>query len=586
MRGVIVLAGVVAYMILSAGDHVTAVRLSVLATIGVFVGLAFWHSRVLRRRKRHSQYLVIKQQHLARLHREWESIPHIQSDHVSAEHPFESDLDLFGPRSLHHLIDTSFSVEGSALLRGWLTNLNPSSTEARRKQDLVKDLIPLTGFRDRITLETAMIGGPKGSPFEGNVLLKWLENHHFNGRIRLVLSILGGLAALTIVLFVLKMTSVISSSWWVYSLVVYIGVYLLNFRLYGHLFDEAEYLHVQFERVLPVFHVIESFRFKNDSTLQQVASNLQKPGALPSFHARKVMRLAMAAGTQKNEVLRIVLNLIVPWELFFAFVLEKTKTRLRSRLPVWLEALQTLEAASSLATFANLNPAYSFPTWIEKEDGKKLFEAEQLGHPLIPASVQVCNDFKINQVHDLTLITGSNMSGKSTFLRTVGINIALATAGGPVNAVRMEVAPLRVFTCIRVADSVNDGISYFYAEVKRLKRMLTELERDAGSGSEYPLIYFIDEVFRGTNNRERLIGSRELLRQMCVLNGTGLVSTHDLDLTALADEMEGVTNFHFREYIEGSKMTFDYRLHDGPSPTTNALTIMEMEGLITREPEL
>ena len=172
------------------------------------------------------------------------------------------------------------------------------------------------------------------------------------------------------------------------------------------------------------------------------------------------------------------------------------------------------------------------------------------------------------------------MSGKSTFLRTVGINLALANAGGPVNASSMEIAPLRMFTCIRVADSVNDGISYFYAEVKRLKRMLTELE----SESEYPMIYFVDEVFRGTNNRERLIGSRELLRQLCMLNGVGLISTHDLELTSLADEMEGVTNFHFRETIENGKMSFDYLLHPGPSPTTNALTIMELEGLIPKRP--
>ena len=580
LRGLIVLLGIVGYVVLSQGGYVQGSRLMILATIGVFIGAVVWHNRVIRGKKRHIQYQQIKRQHLARLTRDWQNIPQIQHSLPDSLHPFESDLDLFGPNSLHHLIDTAFSIEGSSLLHRWLTLLDPAVKEASRKQKLVRELIPLVGFRDRITLETAMISGPKGGPFKGNVLSDWLASHKVDGEIRLVLGVLFGLSALTIVLFVLKMTSVIESSWWAYSLATYVVVYLINFDKCKHLFDEAEHLHVEFEKVLPVFGVMESFRFATGSALEAVVSSLQNPNALPSTYARRVLWLSMAAGTQKNEVLRIVLNVIVPWELFFAFVLEKMKGRLSTLLLPWLEALQTVEAASSLATFASLNPTYSFPTWTDQSDEKALFEAAQLGHPLIPASSQVCNDFRICRVRDLALVTGSNMSGKSTFLRTVGINLALANAGGPVNASSMEIAPLRMFTCIRVADSVNDGISYFYAEVKRLKRMLTELE----SESEYPMIYFVDEVFRGTNNRERLIGSRELLRQLCMLNGVGLISTHDLELTSLADEMEGVTNFHFRETIENGKMSFDYLLHPGPSPTTNALTIMELEGLIPKRP--
>jgi len=578
LRGLIVLLGIVGYVVLSQGGFVQGSRLIVLATIGVFIGAVVWHNRVIRGKKRHIQYQQIKRQHLARLTRDWQNIPQILHSGPDSLHPFESDLDLFGEGSLHHLIDTAFSIEGSTLLHRWLTLPDPAVREATRKQQMVQELIPLVGFRDRITLETAMISGPKGGPFQGNVLSDWLASHKVNGRIRLVLGILFGLSALTLVLFVLKMTSVIESSWWAYSLLTYVVFYLMNFDKCEHLFDEAEHLHVEFEKVLPVFGFIESFRFKTGSALQEVASCLQNPGALPSAYARKVLWLSMAAGTQKNEVLRIVLNVIVPWELFFAFVLEKMKTRVSTLLLPWLEALQTVEAASSLATFATLNPTYSFPTWTDHSDDKLLFDATGLGHPLIPASSQVSNDFRIGRVHDLALVTGSNMSGKSTFLRTVGINLALANAGAPVNASRMEIAPLRMFTCIRVADSVNDGISYFYAEVKRLKRMLTELE----SESEYPMIYFVDEVFRGTNNRERLIGSRELLRQLCTLNGVGLISTHDLELTSLADEMAGVTNYHFRETIENGKMSFDYLLHPGPSPTTNALTIMELEGLIPK----
>ncbi len=172
------------------------------------------------------------------------------------------------------------------------------------------------------------------------------------------------------------------------------------------------------------------------------------------------------------------------------------------------------------------------------------------------------------------------MSGKSTFLRTLGSNMCLAYAGGPIDAARFQTIPFRLFTCINVADSVNDGISYFYAEVKRLKRLLTELQQaERGVGDTLPLFFMIDEVFRGTNNRERYIGSRALLLALCDGYGTGLVSTHDLELVKLEDDVPAIRNFHFREHIEKGRMIFDYTLRPGPCPTTNALKIMALEGL-------
>jgi DNA mismatch repair ATPase MutS len=167
------------------------------------------------------------------------------------------------------------------------------------------------------------------------------------------------------------------------------------------------------------------------------------------------------------------------------------------------------------------------------------------------------------------------MSGKSTFLRTVGVNLSLAFAGGPVDARLLRTAPFRMRTCIRIQDSVTDGISYFYAEVKCLKSLLAELEGE----HDRPLIYFIDEIFRGTNNRERLIGSRAYLEALAGKFGAGLVSTHDLELVQLADELPPIRNHHFRDEVAEDRLIFDFKLHRGPSPTTNALKIMRAEGL-------
>jgi DNA mismatch repair ATPase MutS len=203
------------------------------------------------------------------------------------------------------------------------------------------------------------------------------------------------------------------------------------------------------------------------------------------------------------------------------------------------------------------------------------FQGRELGHPLIPTDKKVVNDFTIARSGEVVIITGSNMAGKSTFLRTLGVNLCLAYSGGPVNASPFTVSLFRLFTCIKVSDSVTDGVSYFYAEVKRLKALLTELERDG----ELPLFFLIDEIFRGTNNRERRIGSESYIRALVGRNGIGAISTHDLELVNLADSMPQITYFHFEDRVADGRMVFDYKLRAGPCPTTNALKIMQMEGL-------
>ena len=173
------------------------------------------------------------------------------------------------------------------------------------------------------------------------------------------------------------------------------------------------------------------------------------------------------------------------------------------------------------------------------------------------------------------MLTGSNMSGKSTFLRTLGVNLCLAFAGSPVNAACLRTVPFRLFTCINVSDSVTDGMSYFYAEVRRLKALLQALQEE----HPYPLFLLIDEIFRGTNNRERLIGSRAYVQALTGDNGVGMISTHDLELVSLVNEVAGIRHCHFREEVQDGRMVFDYQLRPGPCPTTNALKIMQLEGL-------
>jgi DNA mismatch repair ATPase MutS len=288
-------------------------------------------------------------------------------------------------------------------------------------------------------------------------------------------------------------------------------------------------------------------------------------------------RLVAAAGLTQNPALKVLVNLVVPWDFYFAHRLKQYRATLATQVPVWLDRWFELEALISLATFSYLHPTYTFPTIHagSAEDNRVPFHSVALGHPLIPGERRVCNDFTMDAVGDVVVVTGSNMAGKSSFLRTVGVNLCLAYAGAPVVARALETRRFRLFTSIRVSDSVIDGISYFYAEVVRLRALLTALEQD----HPLPLFFLIDEIFRGTNNRERLIGSRAYLRAVTGRNGLGILATHDLELAALAETIPSLRNYHFREFVQDGRMHFDYRLRPGPCPTTNALRIMEMAGL-------
>jgi DNA mismatch repair ATPase MutS len=259
--------------------------------------------------------------------------------------------------------------------------------------------------------------------------------------------------------------------------------------------------------------------------------------------------------------------------------LEQLRRDVLLQYPVWLETLAELEAACAMGNFAYLNPDYHWPsvpqvTTIGNGQPARL-SAKSLGHPLIPPRKRMTNDLELRGVGQVVLITGSNMSGKSTFLRTIGINACLAQAGAPVCAASFEWTWIRISCCIRVDDSLEAGLSFFYAEVKRLKRLLEAAE----DWSAPPVLFLIDEIFKGTNNRERLIGSRSYISALACSNGFGLVTTHDLELTEMESEIPQATNAHFQETVEAKELRFDYKLRPGPCPTTNALRIMALEGL-------
>jgi hypothetical protein len=560
---------------------------TVLLSLAVFTFVVFLHRRLDRARHKSRLRREWTAAQLARMALDWGNLPPALLEEIPGlpNHPFAVDLDLLGVRSLHRLVDTAVSLGGSRRLRDWLLETQPEAASTLKRQRLVRALQEHAGFRSQLALHGALAAGAEAGKsgglirqrWDGDRLLTWFQNQPEEAKsLTPVLVLLFGLAAVNIVLFVLNLLGVLPAYWGI-SLLAYFAVYGTRFSAARELFDQAYELRSILTRLQAVLLFLEGYHFPSASELAPLLAPFQcKPGC-PSRLLRSVEWVLGAGGLQNNPIAWFLFNLLVPWDLFFAARLQGLKKQIRAQLPAWLEAWYELEALNSLANYAYLNPEYSFPRLLEpgSDENRPVFIAQGLGHPLIPDTQRVVNDFSLQALGEMVIISGSNMSGKSTYLRTLGVNLCLAYAGGPAAADALAVIPLRLFTCIHISDSLSDGISYFYAEVRRLKALLDALQGEHAT----PLFYLIDEIFRGTNNRERQIGSQAYVRALVGAHGLGVISTHDLELVHLADDRAQVRNLHFREQIQAGRMVFDYRLRSGPCPTTNALKIMQAAGL-------
>lgn len=281
-----------------------------------------------------------------------------------------------------------------------------------------------------------------------------------------------------------------------------------------------------------------------------------------------------------NPVFWILIHIFLPFDAIFSLFLYFVVKKIKSNISAWQNEIDEFDLIASFARLKVENPEFRFfslpseSRFCGNDSCQDNIKVSNMGHPLISRGKRVCNSLQLAKESPLVLLTGSNMSGKSTFLRAFATNILLANMGAPVCAEKFSLPSMRILCAIRVDDSLSEGTSYFYAEVKRLAEILRQLKT-----SVEPTMFFIDEIFKGTNNKERYLGSLSILKAFLEMNAFGFVSTHDLALTELAQQETGLRNMHFREHIEDNKLTFDYTLKEGPCPTTNALFIMKMAGL-------
>lgn len=567
-RGIWALAGLLVTITLyRIGEYDTG-NWVLLAFVAGFLAVAAYHNRLEHQIHRIGLWLALKQTHLARLHLDWPSLP--ADKPVEQDAPlYARDLDLRGPRSLLHLLDTTISTHGRGRLAAWLLDSPPSEDVWRRRQQLVRELARRPLFRDRLTIEAQRTGQAE---LDGHRLTAVLQHDLPLPSLHLLLPVQAVLALTTLTLGLAALVNWLPG-YWMFSFALYVMI-LFHTDQGEELLEHAIGLHHAVDQLQAVLRELERRAQPPGTALALACEPLSRAEIAPSRALHGLARVFHAISVKAHPLVHLLLNALGPWDLFFLSRLRIHQRTLATLLPVWLDRLAEVEAASALATFAALHPSY---TWPEPTPAAGV-AGTHLGHPLIPASQRVTNDVTLSGLGTVHLVTGSNMSGKSTFLRTIGINLCLAQAGAPVCASRFTWSWCRLACCIRVDDSLDAGLSFFYAEVKRLKAILAATQERSG----LPVLFLIDEIFKGTNNRERLIGSRAYIGALANGHGYGLVTTHDLELTDLERSIPGLRNSHFQETVDAGTLTFDYTLRPGPCPTTNALRIMEMEGLPIR----
>ncbi|MGA7522222.1 MAG: mismatch repair protein [Acidobacteriaceae bacterium] len=551
-----------------------------LIPIAIFVVLLVVHERVLRRLQRRQRVADFYARGLARLDDHWAGSGESGDRFLRPEHPYARDLDVFGAGGLFELLCTARTRAGEATLADWLLNAASPETVLAR-QGAVADLRPRLLLREQLFAagETVRLG------VHPDALAAWGETTP-TFRSRWLPWILGILGLAWIVIFAAWLfhsidmltrgydISISGPLWW-----SFLSLSVVNYgvsRVLKPRVDAAataiEHAAEDLQLLVEVLTVIERESCEAP-LLRDLRASLDTHNIPASVAVSRLERIAEWLEGRHNLFVRILLGLAF-YNAQFTLGAERWQRRFGPAIRGWLEAVGTFEALSSLAGYAYEHPADPFPTF---STDSPCFEARDLAHPLLPAAKAVGNDLALGcagRAPQLLIVSGPNMAGKSTFLRAIGLNAVLAQAGAPVCAASLRLSPLAVGASICVLDSLQGGVSRFYAEIQRLK-LLSDL-----ADGPTPLLFLLDELLSGTNSHDRLEGTRHVVTALVRRGGIGLVTTHDLALTAIPEALPGAAaNTHFEDSMEDGKLHFDYRLKPGIVQTSNALKLMQSIGL-------
>lgn len=540
-----------------------------LAFLFVFVVLVFVHARAHRDLERATLATQFYDRGLLRLAGKWNAFSNTGERFATENHPYADDLDILGKASLFQLIDTTATKDGEARLASLLLSREADFPSAsQRRQEAVRELAALLEFREELAVLGGVVGGEKADPSHA---IEWASKGEALG-VSMPVKMMARVAPLMSILLLLAGRMNLVNPWaWLLPAILGMAVTGAHPKVQSALqiVGDAERTLSGFTRM---FELCERTEFKSE-LLRELRDRLHRSGAYASHEMNRLERIVGFVDARQNEIFRLFIAPLFWWDLNCAMALDGWRERVSSSVSGWFDALYDLEALSSLASFAFENPTTTFP----ELTAEPVFEATKLGHPLLASAHRVSNDVPPLFPGQGFVVTGSNMSGKSTFLRTLGINAVLAQAGAPVSAEAMRIGPLEIVTSMRIRDSLDEGVSRFYAELKRLKGVVESARNPPNGAASF---FLLDEILHGTNTRERVIGASAILKELITKRALGAVSTHDLALGDLEKEMNGsLRNVHFEEQVVGEKMSFDYKLRQGVVASSNALRLMKIVGI-------
>jgi hypothetical protein len=525
------------------------------------------HDRVIRGRDAAARAIAFYERGMARIEDRWSGTGERGDRFCDDRHLYANDLDLFGRGSLFELLSLARTRAGEETLASWLKTASPAG-EIRARQQAIDELTPALDLREAL----ALAGTDVAASVDSELLVRWAE-----GAAVLPRRWLRGVAML------LTANAVATAAFWAFTgnsgpFIALVVAEVLFFAPQRRRIQQALHAAEGPARDLDVLaHVLQRLERERFSSARLAAlrQGLDTAGVPASDAIGRLGRLVELHDWQHNQFFAPFAATLL-WGTHLAWAIEEWRRHHGSQVAAWLRTVGEFEALGSLSAYRYEHPDAAFPDIVDSPppDRRGLFEGVGLGHPLIARTQMVRNDVRLSGELRLLIVSGSNMSGKSTLLRTVGINAVLALAGAPVCAASLRLTPFVVGATLRIQDSLQEGRSRFYAEITRV-RELTDVAR-----GPVPLLFLLDELFHGTNSHDRLVGASGVLRSLLDRGAIGLITTHDLALTAVANELAPrAANVHFEDRFEGGDLHFDYRMKPGPVTRSNALALMRAVGL-------
>lgn len=538
------------------------------ASLVLFILLVLKHQQLLENRNYSEALGAINQKSMERLAGQWTNFSDTGEDFADSSHSYSSDLDIFGDGSLFQYANTAHTFLGRQKLAAVLANPCMAPKEIERRQEAVVDLAKRLKWRQRLEAESLMLPG-KYRFSDPQPLFAWTkEIHPLYGKRTMILFV----RLLPLTVFLLLIFSLVFSILPVYIPAIGLAaqwiLLLIGRKKRAAVLDVADQYRRDIKVYMKMLQHLEKEHFQS-SYLKERMEGMQNSQKHTASRQVKNLEKIIDAISNRNNFFYFAFNVLTLWDYQCLISFEKWKSQSGKLLHVWLDVLGEMEALASLAVIRFDHPGWCMPRVIE---GSPSFKATALGHPLLNDN-RICNNLIFHSPMNVMLVTGSNMSGKSTFLRTAGINLVLAYAGAPVCAADFSCSVMRIFTCMRVSDNLEKSISSFYAELLRIKMLVEAVEQDQS------VFFLLDEIFKGTNSRDRHTGAKILVKKLSRAKTLGLVSTHDLELGELDKESEGIRNYHFQEYYRDDGIFFDYKLRPGVSATRNAAYLMRMAGI-------